>query len=630
MNDDSITKIQRVMISSTARDLPEHRRKVMDACLSQGMFPIMMEHLPAADLDAIQISLRMVDQADIYIGIFADRYGYIPGGYDESLIEMEYNHAEHRSIPRLIFIINDEHPKTCEDGDAYSKAAKLKKFKERLCKSLIVNFFNSPEDLQARVLNSLSFYRVKDAPNLLQSDTSLNFSATLIAQMAKLDKTIEELTAEQFQILDMLRYQKRVAIAGCAGSGKTLIAVEKAIRLDKAGIRTMVLCHNKLLAHHIKYLLQGTGVYAIDFTSWVLKLLAKDKESYSNWSCYEEPLDEMLSEAFDRLAESTEKYEAVIIDEGQDFRDLWWTIIDAAFTDVASGILYIFYDDNQALLPHRSKYPLVLAPFLLNKNCRNAGEIFRVVRKFHSQIPGLTAELRGYGQTKLFLYEQGQHLQTLNQAVEEATYSLQIDKLVILTTEYDPVQNSMLYNATIATSIYDWQSIVNQYIENITLSNCPNPDDKDILMVQKAAHSILSRDFLKKWEDYSKNEAIHIKWKVVNGKLVLRKPSDVTSNGPIFYFFTRDDWFKGIPQPTMIKLCPGTMIEQTAANAIRLFTVPTFKGLEADGVILFIPNARADLEANSYVGTSRAKYLLHIVVNKDILFRIPQLACLEK
>jgi len=35
------------MISSTARDLPEHRKEVMNACLRQGMFPIMMEHLPA-------------------------------------------------------------------------------------------------------------------------------------------------------------------------------------------------------------------------------------------------------------------------------------------------------------------------------------------------------------------------------------------------------------------------------------------------------------------------------------------------------------------------------------------------------------------------------------------------------
>jgi Domain of unknown function (DUF4062) len=51
----------KVLISSTARDLPEHRKEVMDACLRQGMFPTMMEHLPAADADAISESLRMVD-----------------------------------------------------------------------------------------------------------------------------------------------------------------------------------------------------------------------------------------------------------------------------------------------------------------------------------------------------------------------------------------------------------------------------------------------------------------------------------------------------------------------------------------------------------------------------------------
>ena len=51
-----------VMISSTARDLPKHRQAVMDACLRQGMFPLMMEHLPASDADAIEVSLRMVEE----------------------------------------------------------------------------------------------------------------------------------------------------------------------------------------------------------------------------------------------------------------------------------------------------------------------------------------------------------------------------------------------------------------------------------------------------------------------------------------------------------------------------------------------------------------------------------------
>ena len=83
-----------VMISSTARDLPQHRKEVMDACLRQGMYPVMMEHLPANDDEAIAASLKMVDEADIYVGVFAHRYGYAPKGHDISVTEMEYNRAE--------------------------------------------------------------------------------------------------------------------------------------------------------------------------------------------------------------------------------------------------------------------------------------------------------------------------------------------------------------------------------------------------------------------------------------------------------------------------------------------------------------------------------------------------------
>jgi hypothetical protein len=68
------------MISSTSVDLPEPRKEAMDACLRQGIFPRAMEHLPARDADAIRVSLEMVDEADIYIGIYAWRYGHVPEG----------------------------------------------------------------------------------------------------------------------------------------------------------------------------------------------------------------------------------------------------------------------------------------------------------------------------------------------------------------------------------------------------------------------------------------------------------------------------------------------------------------------------------------------------------------------
>src|SRR5574341_1126181 len=94
------------MISSTALDLPEHRRSMIEACQRLGFFPIAMEYLPARDADAIRVSLELVDKADLYIGIFAWRYGHIPEGQDISITEIEFNRASERKIPILVFVIH--------------------------------------------------------------------------------------------------------------------------------------------------------------------------------------------------------------------------------------------------------------------------------------------------------------------------------------------------------------------------------------------------------------------------------------------------------------------------------------------------------------------------------------------
>ncbi|MCI0487391.1 MAG: DUF4062 domain-containing protein, partial [Blastocatellia bacterium] len=154
-----------VMISSTARDLPAHREEVMHACLRQGMLPKMMEHLPASDAEAISASIKLVDEADIYVGVFAHRYGYVPTENNPqqiSITEMEYNRAVKQKIPRLIFVMHKDHPLKFEDVEQGEGAVKLKAFKERIQTSNIVNFFDSPVDLRSHVINSLSHHREPD------------------------------------------------------------------------------------------------------------------------------------------------------------------------------------------------------------------------------------------------------------------------------------------------------------------------------------------------------------------------------------------------------------------------------------------------------------------------------------
>ena len=148
----------KVMISSTSHDLPKHREQVREACLQQGVFPIMMEQLPASDAEAIPASLKLVDQADIYLLILAHRYGYVPVSENPaqiSVTEHEYNHALERKIPCLTFAMHEDHPLRADDVETGAGADKLKAFKTRaLVKG--TNFFRSPEDLRGHVVNSLS------------------------------------------------------------------------------------------------------------------------------------------------------------------------------------------------------------------------------------------------------------------------------------------------------------------------------------------------------------------------------------------------------------------------------------------------------------------------------------------
>ncbi|MBC7821117.1 MAG: DUF4062 domain-containing protein, partial [Planctomycetaceae bacterium] len=169
----SATAKRKVMVSSTARDLPDHRQDVLDACLRQSFDPIMMEHLPAMDANAIQASLDMVDEADIYLGIFAYRYGWVPG-FDNpqqiSVTEMEYRRAVERGIPRLIFFMHDDHPVRGTDVETGDGAVKLKKLKDEISSQRVAGFFKSPADLRGLIVDSLSRLPKSDAEQKRQTE----------------------------------------------------------------------------------------------------------------------------------------------------------------------------------------------------------------------------------------------------------------------------------------------------------------------------------------------------------------------------------------------------------------------------------------------------------------------------
>jgi hypothetical protein len=83
----------RVYVSSTFKDLKECREKVIIALKRMGHEDVAMEYYVAQDERPLDKCQKDVASCDLYIGVFAWRYGYVPEGYDKSITELEYREA---------------------------------------------------------------------------------------------------------------------------------------------------------------------------------------------------------------------------------------------------------------------------------------------------------------------------------------------------------------------------------------------------------------------------------------------------------------------------------------------------------------------------------------------------------
>ncbi len=150
--------VPQAMISSTTRDLPRHRQHAVDACLRQDFLPKMMEHLPPSPDDAVQLSLSLVDEADVYVLILGLRYGEIPDGYDKSYTHLEFDRAVERKIPILALLSTDDHVFAASDMDLGVTAEKILSFRDQVRKRG-VSLFSGDEDMRSKLIHGLSVIR---------------------------------------------------------------------------------------------------------------------------------------------------------------------------------------------------------------------------------------------------------------------------------------------------------------------------------------------------------------------------------------------------------------------------------------------------------------------------------------
>jgi hypothetical protein len=103
----------RIFVSSTFVDLKECRESVFRAIRKAGHQDIAMEYYVAEDKRPVDRCLRDVRSSDLYIGVFAWRYGWIPAKNNRrhlSITEMEYREALKSGKPCLIFLLDSSVP----------------------------------------------------------------------------------------------------------------------------------------------------------------------------------------------------------------------------------------------------------------------------------------------------------------------------------------------------------------------------------------------------------------------------------------------------------------------------------------------------------------------------------------
>jgi hypothetical protein len=154
---------QSVFLSSTKRDLVEHRAAVVRALLDNGFHPIDMDNFMARDEEPLEACLQEVNSADVFVGIYAWRYGFIPEGSRISITEQELLEAERAGKPCFCFFVDEGHPWPDALRESGEGERLLQELKARIGARRVIATFTTPENLAGKVGATLHRHAPKTA-----------------------------------------------------------------------------------------------------------------------------------------------------------------------------------------------------------------------------------------------------------------------------------------------------------------------------------------------------------------------------------------------------------------------------------------------------------------------------------
>jgi hypothetical protein len=194
---------------------------------------------------------------------------------------------------------------------------------------------------------------------------------------------------EQALIVSRTRTLRRLEVVGPAGSGKSMLAAEKARRLAREGYRTLLVCFNQRLATSLIHELEEAAAPAgLDVTTFH-RLCERLGAEAGVLPVRPDPIpqgwwDETLPGALEAaiVARPDPRYHAVVVDEGQDFELRWLELLGRLLVD-PDDIFWVFHDPGQALIRADVVAGLGLERHELFENHRNPESIAALAGRFY-------------------------------------------------------------------------------------------------------------------------------------------------------------------------------------------------------------------------------------------------------
>ena len=199
------------------------------------------------------------------------------------------------------------------------------------------------------------------------------------------------LTHDQVRLLHAWGREPRMVVTGPAGSGKTMLAVERAKSLAADGREVLFICFNRALRDHLRKVEKGSGITFNTFHGACMALAKKAGVELSEYEQGKAPPEFFNEELPLALLSAVEKfgprYDALFVDEAQDLHNDWLEALMATLRDPDDALVWLFMDDNQRVYDNQLDVPKQFRRYDLVHNCRNTQRIHdEVMKKYVGEI----------------------------------------------------------------------------------------------------------------------------------------------------------------------------------------------------------------------------------------------------